>query len=490
MLRCFIYSITLVSVMGYPLYAQIDLHFNLKEAIDLPGNAIFDLVVEDINGDDFPDYAYRDSNSVYAIDGIDLVPIVNLPTVPGTAIMRIGDLNADGLKDIALCGTYPDNPDTNFAVFYIAPEYDDFHTLKFPRAFENWAEIPSELYFSHMYGMNLVFLGTRLHRGGGDYYIWWEVAGRIIVYRNVNDQFLQAAAIELGGQLKEIKTFAHNESMFLALRTWGESAAGDDDGPYYWYTWADLFTLDISYETTRIWHAGQMNGFNVGEIGKLLVGQPQPGDNDLLCFYNYSNNPYAESIVCIDDPEGNIAWERSGSYRDYNIALANIQNHEFRDLFIFIGFFQIRNPYDGYLYEIGQVSGYNGTYECVLDQENDGIDEFVYAGTDSIHIYNLGSQTEIFSDYEVNQPQFALLNNYPNPFNSRTIISFELLSPADVKLEIFDILGRFVITLLDASYPVGSYDLSWDAGELKSGIYFAKISIGSYSSTKKMLLVK
>jgi hypothetical protein len=85
---------------------------------------------------------------------------------------------------------------------------------------------------------------------------------------------------------------------------------------------------------------------------------------------------------------------------------------------------------------------------------------------------------------------FSLSQNYPNPFNPVTNIRFSIPNSGSVKLVVFDILGREVITLLNEVKPAGNYLVDFDASKLSSGVYFYRLTSGSFTETKKMLLVK
>lgn len=85
---------------------------------------------------------------------------------------------------------------------------------------------------------------------------------------------------------------------------------------------------------------------------------------------------------------------------------------------------------------------------------------------------------------------FELKQNYPNPFNPVTKINYELPISNYVSLKIFDISGKEVSTLVNQVQTRGSYEVSFDASNLTSGIYFYKLETNSFSATKKMLLVK
>jgi hypothetical protein len=86
--------------------------------------------------------------------------------------------------------------------------------------------------------------------------------------------------------------------------------------------------------------------------------------------------------------------------------------------------------------------------------------------------------------------RFYLARNYPNPFNARSIIRYNLPGESDVTIDIFDILGRKVEILVAGHQPAGSHTVIWDAGENPSGVYFYRIQAGEYCETKSCLLLK
>jgi len=89
-----------------------------------------------------------------------------------------------------------------------------------------------------------------------------------------------------------------------------------------------------------------------------------------------------------------------------------------------------------------------------------------------------------------NQPDGFALSAAPNPFNPATTLRYEMPYAAHVTLQIFDISGREVATLMDAQREAGTHNLTWDAGHLPSGVYFALIQVGDYSATQKLMLMK
>ncbi|HVN48191.1 MAG TPA: FG-GAP-like repeat-containing protein [Bacteroidota bacterium] len=92
--------------------------------------------------------------------------------------------------------------------------------------------------------------------------------------------------------------------------------------------------------------------------------------------------------------------------------------------------------------------------------------------------------------------EFALNQNYPNPFNPSTMISYDLPKSSYVKLQIYDVLGRLVTTLVDGVQPVGRQNIQWNAGRLSSGVYIYRLHARSqdgasdFTSSKKLLLMK
>ena len=85
---------------------------------------------------------------------------------------------------------------------------------------------------------------------------------------------------------------------------------------------------------------------------------------------------------------------------------------------------------------------------------------------------------------------FALRQNYPNPFNPSTQIDFDLPKAAKVKLAIYDVTGKLVATLVDGKMSEGTHNVTWNASKSPSGVYFTKLETESFSSVKKMVLMK
>ncbi|QQS35922.1 MAG: T9SS type A sorting domain-containing protein [Ignavibacteriales bacterium] len=86
--------------------------------------------------------------------------------------------------------------------------------------------------------------------------------------------------------------------------------------------------------------------------------------------------------------------------------------------------------------------------------------------------------------------QFSLSDNFPNPFNPSTVINYSLPVDSDVRLEVFNLIGESVTVLENTFKNSGSYSVSFNASGYSSGIYYYRLTAGTYTAIKKMLLIK
>ncbi len=85
---------------------------------------------------------------------------------------------------------------------------------------------------------------------------------------------------------------------------------------------------------------------------------------------------------------------------------------------------------------------------------------------------------------------YELSQNYPNPFNPSTTIEFALPKNGDVKLVVYDVVGKVVATLYSGILNAGYHKVNFDASSLSTGIYFYSIKTGDFTSVKKLVLLK
>ncbi len=127
-----------------------------------------------------------------------------------------------------------------------------------------------------------------------------------------------------------------------------------------------------------------------------------------------------------------------------------------------------------YWYQAGVTGPINASKETVC-----------YVMPVKINTVGISGENEIDADYN-----FELSQNYPNPFNPTTSIKFTLGKRANVSLKVYDILGREVANLVDGVMSTGSHSVDFNASNLSTGVYVYELRAGSFSSAKKMMLMK
>ena len=144
---------------------------------------------------------------------------------------------------------------------------------------------------------------------------------------------------------------------------------------------------------------------------------------------------------------------------------------------------------------LGFVKG-NGTsnakHSYAFSDEDASVGAFVYRlkQMDNDGSYKYSSEAEV----TIGAPTaFALRQNYPNPFNPTTTIAYDIPAAGAghlVTLKVYDLVGREVATLVEEQQEPGRYEAKFDASRLAGGVYFYRIQAGSYTETKKLLLLK
>lgn len=142
---------------------------------------------------------------------------------------------------------------------------------------------------------------------------------------------------------------------------------------------------------------------------------------------------------------------------------------------------------------IGFVQGKGTTSEPTSYSYSDDVSDFI-----SNKIYYRLKQIDYNGNYEFSDEievitlplEYSLSQNYPNPFNPVTTIKYEIPEKTNVKLEVFDILGNRIATLVNEEKPAGRYEATFDGVALSSGVYIYKLQSGDFVSSKKMILLK
>ena len=155
--------------------------------------------------------------------------------------------------------------------------------------------------------------------------------------------------------------------------------------------------------------------------------------------------------------------------------------------------FEIQRSVDEYNFsKIGFVTGYGTTtdpktYSFMDYSSTTGKQYYRLRQIDFNGSFNYSGTIEI----DVSAPiEFELQQNYPNPFNPSTLISYSIPQNSFVTLQVNDILGNEVATLVKQAQSVGKYDIIFNASNLSNGVYFYTIKADNFTSTKKMILMK
>jgi tetratricopeptide (TPR) repeat protein len=130
----------------------------------------------------------------------------------------------------------------------------------------------------------------------------------------------------------------------------------------------------------------------------------------------------------------------------------------------------------------GNLGKYSGKFATTsLDEYGSKIGELMA---------KLGSSGSGENKESIIPVEYKLYQNYPNPFNPVTTIKYDMVKAQDVRLAVYDIIGREVAVLVNTQQQPGSYEVSWDASSFASGIYFYTLTSGNFTATKKLILLK
>ncbi|MBN2602331.1 MAG: FG-GAP repeat protein [Candidatus Marinimicrobia bacterium] len=249
-----------------------------------------------------------------------------------------------------------------------------------------------------------------------------------------------------------------------------------------------------------------IDNWNNSEFGIVLIGWIRTDDfNEGILKINGNSNfdsLDAEILYNIYNPYDQYyfyGFLQGYINDDYEKDIAIGANQE--DLYIYFGQNDFTYP-DSILYNknIGLIT--------TIDLNNDGIDEVI--GAHSVLADSTGSKymkyIDIYSckpfpvysskvnrNHNFNQlDNFTLLTNYPNPFNNSTNIQFYIHQKSQIKISIYDLLGRQIELIEESTYFSGTYTIVWDATGFSSGIYFIKMNIdnGKEIHLKKIMLLQ
>jgi hypothetical protein len=287
-----------------------------------------------------------------------------------------------------------------------------------------------------------LFLNNRVNSGGA---VGSSGGGAIFVFSAapvIENNVFAGNVVEYGGG-GALYLFIYNGSLVNNVFT-GNSAAGEGGAIY----------MDLSHPDVT---------------NSILYGNYAPDGPEI---YLYSSS---EVTVTYSDIEG--GWEGAGNI-DTEPRFRNPQAGDYHLMATDCG-----DPHDSPCIDVGSPDYIDTLLDCSWGLGTELSDMGAYGGGEI-------TTTSIDDMAELPGELFAL-SNYPNPFNTKTTISYSLPEAAKISLKIYDMLGRKVETLInDRSYSAGEHKITWEASKISSGTYFYRFDIDGYSRSSKMLLIK
>lgn len=196
------------------------------------------------------------------------------------------------------------------------------------------------------------------------------------------------------------------------------------------------------------------------------------GNENMIKTINSGNTWFTETVP----GAGNIAGVTGSAHSRFNWAIRNDK--------IYV------NPHNENIWQYDYTSP-SGNYTYITIERNGFFSGAVFAARDNggisrTYFLSLGINT-----ISTNIPkEYKLKQNYPNPFNPTTHFGFQIVDFGSVNLIVFDALGRKVETLVNQELRPGLYEVEWNASKYTSGVYFYKLTSGSFTDTRKMMVIK
>lgn len=152
-------------------------------------------------------------------------------------------------------------------------------------------------------------------------------------------------------------------------------------------------------------------------------------------------------------------------------------------------FIGIRFSNNGYVYAYDNIGDLSG--RSYFSSNGSSYDNGLSLYGDANIRAKLSTEVYVSVEEKMTLPEMVTLQqNYPNPFNPRTMLSFSIANDANVLLEIYDIKGRIIETLVDGNLQYGGHQYHWDASGHSSGVYFVRLITGNLQKGQKIMLIK
>jgi len=464
-----------------------------------PLNHPIDLLFEDINRDGFIDFSVKDSTNIYLFEPHTPQTIWTSPPLDSTyRCYTIGDRNDDNWVDVAIVNqepfTRPDDPnnlDTSWVMIFSGPLFSQKVVITI--LLSNFSEEAS--YYYHRYSevaariefFELGEIGTEESKitictdilDFYDSYVIGESSsyfGRLLMLDGINVDSMVAYSTNQVDKLNLIEL--DNELVLHVIALWDYVDYDNSESSYY----IGVIDLDSLISLHTLWHGSTWRWRNYNfytAAGSNVNSRFFYGTNDSLHALNFDGSQFL--------------WEIGGITQPFEIMSVYNDNTIFSSPQIICGIgyqfthYELYDGSDGSLSAIMPIFG--GEISMVNDLDNDGIDAILSIQGSDLKIYLDETATDIKENAPI-LPALQYLSNFPNPFNSQTTIEYGLPEAGRVRIDIYDLLGRKVETLIDEEKQAGRHQAVWDASGYSSGVYFYRIEAGEFVDTKQMVYLK
>ena len=266
-------------------------------------------------------------------------------------------------------------------------------------------------------------------------------------------------------------------SIGLTLQTINPGATYSDHASFWNNNFGAILLIEYDYDFNPYYHSANdlIQYFNMPYFLKMsqvslgvtatLAQLTDVVPVEMLTFTASVRNSKVQLLWSTASELNNIGFEIERSFND-------------KDDFVTVGFVDGKGSSTEINYysfsDNPQLSGVNQIYYRLKQFDFDG----TFSYSDIVNV-----------SYDV-PAEFVLSQNFPNPFNPSTRISYFVPKESFVSIKVYDFLGREITTLVSETKSTGSYELSFDASSLPSGTYFYTLIADNYSATKKMILLK
>ena len=310
------------------------------------------------------------------------------------------------------------------------------------------------------------------------------LAGGIYTEDGINSKILKTTDAGINWHAK------FDSLLFGALDPNYNSISFDNNGTGYFLFVLDLFKTDNFGET---W-------FHTGKRARSGC-EPGPGSEgfEKLQLINKDTLLIKAKVVCFlpsyyfeYSVDGGESWFRFG------IGFGSAGDFHFFNLDKGYNLASKRILYttnSGINYDTLQTfdwSGYLQKFTFINEQKAWGIGgSSIYFTTDGWYSYQkIDSLVTKIDNNPINLKSFTLSQNYPNPFNPQTTIQYYFPKTANVQLSIYDVNGRLVKTLVSQNQSAGEHEVTFNAADLASGIYYYRLQTDKFTQTLKMVLIR